>query len=945
MKKIISISLKDNFLKSVTENIIYKENCTDYSRICLVLSGKRPSLYLRKYLAMKIKSSFYPPVIFTINDFMKYITEKRFADIKYINELDGIWKLYNLLINKNFFHNKDETEDDFFKVYPWVRKIYGFINQIDTEDVSDNVLMNIQYNAELGYNVPDNINKLFLNIVDFRKELHEMFKKDQTYTRGYNYLKAKDICKDEKFEEFDRIYFAGLFALTGTEKAVIKTLLKEDIARLIWHGDPEDWGILNNLKVYFNEEIDMLNGSRSIKKKDVKIYSSFDYHSESEQVYRVLKNKKEIKSTAIVAPVNDTLFPLLSFVIDRLLFDKKIDKFNISLDYPVIKTALFTFLKSCINCQITSQYNKNLSKYYVETYLHLFDNPFIKNININEITIRDIIKKIKANFIDSESNLYNKAFISLNEVEDIFFDTQKDIINKLHKLLFIDLEKKLNLQDACECIENILDFILNNSEVRSYILSGEIFNLFFDNLNELKQSDFAKINLVNKSNQKGLWEFLLKMLEDLMIKFSTVPLQDLEIIGMLETRNLNFNHVLILDMQEGIVPVERKVDPLIPISVLKDIGLPSPEFQEEIYEYYFYRLIKNAEKVSLFYIDTPRMDRSRYIERIIWDHEKENRKLDVKKVDKIQYKIKLTGPLKENEIVKDEYIKKKLSSLIFSPSGIDAFLFCQIKFYYSNVLNLSIPESIDIDIDNTERGKIIHDILKSLFNIFKGKFLSNKDYEEIKVQFDKIFNNEFMNITSGEFYVFKKMAFIKLNQYLNKFVKNIDHEFKVIEVEKSLKSSYKIDNININLKGRIDRVDIERNNDIEEYIIIDYKTGDSKKRFEFKEDLIDESDVEKIRVNIKTFQPFIYIYMFLNNMKNLSIEHIDAKLLYLGDLKESLLLKSNKKYDKNEIYEYYNHLLKNVLKEIIDPDKPFIKYNKVECEYCEFSGFCRFKKY
>ncbi len=946
MKKIISISFKNNFIKIFTEQLLFREGIKDYSKICVVFPGKRPFLYLRKYLADKVKTSFYPPRMLSVNEFINYLTEKKYPELSIINEIDGVWGLYKIISETQFcgLFKEYYKDFDFLNVYPWVKKIYSFINQIDIEDIKNNVLKNLQDNAEIGYNIPKQINDLFLNIVDLRKKFHQWLEKNQLFTRGYSYLKARKIISNENLSEFNEIYFTGLFALTATEKQIIKKLLKENKAHLIWHGSPDKWGILKDLQNYFKEEIEYFKEKSNFQKQNIKIYSAFDFHSESQQVYEVLKQEKEIKDTVVVTPFHDTLFPLLSFAVDRILTEKKVDKFNISLDYPLSKTSLFFLIKNLIHCHISSRQKGSSIYYYTEAYLHFFNNPFIKNIQIKKIYVRDIIRKIKNILMNSDSPLYNKTFIKLDEIENALDKTNRENIKELHSVFFKGLEAASDLKDVCKCIEDILDYILKFSEVKSYILSGEIFNLLFDNLMKMQFNKFSSEIFSTYENRKKLLEFFLKLMEQNSLRFGTVPLQDLEIVGMLETRNLNFKNVLILDMQEGVIPVGRKIDPLIPVSILKDIGMPSLEFHEEIYEYYFYRLIENAETLHLFYLETPEMDRSRYIERIIWEKEKESKKLNVEKINKVKYKIRLMLNSQKDGIVKDKHIMKKIINMEFSSSVIDNYLFCPIKFYYRNILNLTIPETISVDIDASDRGKVIHNILKELFNKFKGRFINKNNYYEIWDEFQSIFKEQFKNkVHTGEYYLFKKMAFIKLKQFIDKNIKNMKYEFKTLETEKNLGSVYSFDDYNIKIRGRIDRIDKVRDDTREEYMIIDYKTGNSpaKKMFTYKPCLIKEQNVEIIREYIKSFQLPLYIYLYRLNY-DIPMELLNAKLIYLGDLKEELLLNIEKDLSKEDIFNYYNNLLQFIFCEIFNPEKPFVKYKDTDCQYCEYKPFCKF---
>ena len=123
------------------------------------------------------------------------------------------------------------------------------------------------------------------------------------------------------------------------------------------------------------------------------------------------------------------------------------------------------------------------------------------------------------------------------------------------------------------------------------------------------------------------------------LPFETKPIEDLEIIGVLESRNISFDTVIMLDVNEGIMPQAKKINPLIPLGIYDILGIPSPEYNEEIFRYYFYRLVRSARDVHLLYIDSEEKPRSRYIEQLIWEQERATQTINAIKVDKKTYKI------------------------------------------------------------------------------------------------------------------------------------------------------------------------------------------------------------------------------------------------------------------------------------------------------------------
>jgi hypothetical protein len=248
-----------------------------------------------------------------------------------------------------------------------------------------------------------------------------------------------------------------------------------------------------------------------------------------------------------------------------------------------------------------------------------------------------------------------------------------------------------------------------------------------------------------------------------------------------------------------------------------------------------------------------------------------------------------------------------------------------------------------LEIDALKRGTIIHDLLNEIFIPFQNKIISSSDYPDIKkaleMQVKKYFKE---NIHSGEDYLFQKILITKLNQYIYKFIKKINHKFKICETEITLKADYKLQKIDVPFKGRIDRIDQLYISEEPVRMIIDYKTGNSSQKFKYTDKLIEESNIEIIRKYIQSLQLPVYIYLYMQENPETKIEHIDAQLMFLGDLQQKSLLK-HKKLDKKEVYDYYLNILDAVLTDLFNGEKSFKKYNDTRCEYCDLQTLCKYK--
>jgi len=547
------------------------------------------------------------------------------------------------------------------------------------------------------------------------------------------------------------------------------------------------------------------------------------------------------------------------------------------------------------------------------------------------------------------STLKGQAYLSLHQIESdemLFTEMEqtfqlnkidiKKAIQSFHKIFIKNLESLQTLNQLCELLENLIEHILNHTPVRSYVLSGEVFNLFFQSIQEIKNSPFARETL----EKNLIFHLFIDYIDSQAIHFETKPLQDLEIIGMLETRNLNFKNVIFLDVQEGILPQEKKIDPLFPIDLYQIMGLPDDNQSQEMHRYYFERLIKSAETVHLFYIQNEDQQRSRYIEKIIWEHEKKSNKLNSLTVKKTIFPIQLAHTIsKEISVKKNHTLMDKLKKTRFSPTSLDSYLQCKLKFYFERILELDAPGEIAEMIAPDDRGTLIHSILKETFQLFVNKKISQNNYLNVRQHLEKIILKQFSaKPDTGEYYILKILTQYRLNKFLDMNIRQTP-VFTPVYLESRWEAVLQTTYHQISFKGYIDRIDRTAG----KYIIYDYKSGAGPKSDKI-DPTIDLTDIKQIRECIHSFQLPVYLYMFLNNNKEISLNDVEAKLVLLLDCQfYSLFPEDNKKIglSKKDLYDkFYMPALKTTIDDIMNPEEEFKKYDDTDCRYCAYTTIC-----
>jgi len=363
MGKIYSVGFDVDIIDFLTDSLL-KENASDIanlSSVAIVFPGRRPQFYLRKTLANRIKKAFFPPQIFSIEEFIQYLVKKIVqlnqgqGSYQPIGLIDACFLIDKIIQNLKLTYLDWQKQLEFEHFFLWARKIYQFLEELDKELVSERQLLDLQENAQIGLPLPDYINHLLENINQIHKEFHKALVSMRFTTSGFNYYKAAQSIDKICLDEFQKIYFVGFFGLNACEKRIIKHLLDKDLAILLWQRDEDRWSIFEELEEFFAIRPERIELSNSCAVRNnisngagpqIQIYEGFDIHSQMEGVKQVLLNIKDLEDTCVVLPQAGALMPLLYQAIPSNLTD-----YNISLGYPLRRTPIYALIDMIMQAQ------------------------------------------------------------------------------------------------------------------------------------------------------------------------------------------------------------------------------------------------------------------------------------------------------------------------------------------------------------------------------------------------------------------------------------------------------------------------------------------------------------------------------------------------------------------------------------------------------------------
>jgi CRISPR/Cas system-associated exonuclease Cas4 (RecB family) len=422
--------------------------------------------------------------------------------------------------------------------------------------------------------------------------------------------------------------------------------------------------------------------------------------------------------------------------------------------------------------------------------------------------------------------------------------------------------------------------------------------------------------------------------------FEGTPVKGIQVLGVLETRNLSFDHVFVLDVNEEVFPDTRKEDSLLPFKVREILGLPTYRDRDQLSTYYFETLWKGAQEVHLFFVENDQMEKSRFIEQLLWEKQKKDRVLKPEGYfQKVQYQVNLKNKVPK-EIHKTPEMVTFLRQALFSATALDTYLKCPQAFYLHYVLGLERKEEVSEGIERTEIGKFVHSVLSRYFGRRKGQRLrvSDIDLEEMDGLIEERFQSEYGTEPLGSAYLLKQQIKAHLADFLRKYTLPLlkEKNIHILEVEHSINTGY----AGFSLTGRLDH--IERRG--ETVCVVDYKTSSRPDGLRIRFDKLDFTKKESWREAIGSLQLPFYLLLY-SNAHGRAIEELEAMFLLLGRAVISRAIELTLFDSREGVKEKFEGLKKvilSLLQEIVDPSLPFNPTADLKhlCPACDFSHLC-----
>ncbi len=938
------------FLEELADKVVAQFGF-DFENVKFVFPNRRAGLFFRYYLSKLNDKPFFSPRITTINDYIS-----SYSSLKMAEPLELLFCLYRC--NQSVL-NRAETFDEF---YYWGEVLLGDFDDVDKYLVDAkmlyaNILEIKEIDALFNYLTDeqiavikrfwagfepetDGIRKDFLNTWHTIYLLYDAFTKQLT-DKGIAYegMIYRDAVNNIKLNgtgltDGDIVIFAGLNALTSAEREVLSVVSKTGKALFVWDYCSDFILDSQNKAGRFMQDNLAGFGAWYTPEKVQRLpqftlsAAATDMAQTRVASHYLSKYENADIETAVVLADEALLMPVLFGL------PEQVNQINITMGYPVKSSAAYALVENLCELQRHIRYENEVLFFYHKNVFSILRHPTVYKLQPTEI--ESIINKSIAE---------NRSFISslvLSEPGNfsVIFGHACNGGNLISWLLTV-----LQLVLGSGSDDNLDQLPENEALEREFLWA------IYDRLHKLND-----LLLKGEDIEAGLQvmhKIVRRNLESLKVPFSGEPLGGLQLMGILETRAVDFKNLLILSLNEGTLPSAMPANSFIPMNLRQGFGLPGIEHQDAMYAYYFYRLIQRAENVHLIYNASSEGiksgEPSRYVFQLKYGYRVH--------AEQFNPTFKVMPALVEPIIVRKT--QKVLDTLnqfkveggrVFSASALNTYIDCPLKFYFEKIEKAKISDELTEDVDARLFGNAFHKTMELLYTPFAGRMVTSEDLEQLlkaRFKIEDAVNKALSEVITGQTgtavalrgrWLIVKEVMLDYAVFMLKKDKEIA-PFDLLGLEDENKYAFNFNGKDrVNLYGIIDRVHQKENT----VYLVDYKSG---KRKSGKPDDLNTLFVSSAKRQSHWFQVLFYALIYSDKRKNAEIA---PELYYLPELftnfdpKVVLPESGGSAIITGNVFEKYQILLKNLLSELFDPAVSFVQTNDYTlCERCDYRSICQ----
>ncbi len=904
-----------SFISETLDDIL--QTTKSFENVVFVLPSQRAKVFVKQTFKDKITVGFLPEML-NIEQF--------------IHQISGVQKADNIQLLFHFYtiyKSVEKNPDSFGTFSTWALTVLQDFNEIDQHLINTKEIF--IYLRDIERLRKWSVKGTFKETELIKDHYFFLEKLNNYYTAFYQFLLDNNIGyqglmyreASKKVAAFlgkntdKKFFFIGFNALNKAEELLFQKVLENGNSEIYWDIDEAFFNSNHQAgkfirkykkewKYYEKNKLKSLGNTFSAPKK-IQVIGAAKNNTQIKYIGEILEEHPDFKNTALVL-ADETLLPI---TLNSL--PKNINAINITMGYPLKDIPTTSLLFSIFQLFVSQEklQKSSINEYYYKDVIRFFKHQSIYGLisNIDNFTA-EIAKE-------------NQTFISEKLLEK-FLENQTLEVKRVILNLFKTFDSVSNF------IERILDLInLLKEDVND--LEKEYLFRFYTVFTQLKtlQNEFEYF-----TDLKTLSLFFRQLIGSESLSFQGEPLKGLQLMGMLETRVLDFENIILASANEGVLPASSQQNSFIPFDVKVEFGLPTYREKDAIFSYHFFRLIQRAKNVFILYNTEHDVfgsgEKSRFVTQL------EMMRTDI--VHKIVSPKVVAQKTELKEITKNELVFERLKELAtqgFSPSSLTNYLYNPVAFYKQKILRIKEFDDVEETVAYNTLGTVVHETLDELYKPFIGQFLTADDILEMeKIANDLVVKHFKIQFKNGDLSTGKnRLIFEVANRFVANFLtqeklllKDKKNQLKIIATEENLSAEIEIDGIDFPIKihGNVDRVD-ELNGEIR---IIDYKSG-MVQSSELK-----VLDFEQLRAKeqYKAIQVLLYGFLFtksknFDNSKNLKAGIFSFKNLNQGFL--SINFSSNYRTPDftitEEKLEEFLVEIKKYIKEIYNPAIGFIE--------------------
>ena len=955
----------ETFLKQVAHDL-YNKTEGNFTKVAIVFPNKRASLFFNEYLAQESDCPIWSPTYVSISELFRQSSDLSIADpIKLVCDLykvfqkatgsketlDDFYFWGEMLIAD--FDDADKNMADTHALFSNLKDLNKLMDNYDFLEEGQKEALS-QFFHNFSINQVTELKQRFISmwnvLGDIYTEYKALLESQSIAYEGMLYMQVIEQLDVEALP-YNKYIFVGFNVLNKVEHTLFKKLNEAGKAMFYWDYDtfylnktPHEAGefIRRNLRDFPSELpasfFDNLN-----QPKEVTFIESPTENGQVRYLPQWIRENltSQEKETAVVLCNEALLQPVLHALPDN------VKHINITMGFPLSQTPAYSFVNALMELH-TSGYNPNNGRYLFAEVISVLKHPYTRQLSPEAEKLEQTLTR--------DNRFYPlPSELKQDNVLELLFTPRRNNLDLCSMLSEALKEVAVIYQQQAASHSDAFDQLYRESLFKTYTLVNR-----FHTLIESKE-----LNV-----QAGTFQRLLtRVMSSSSIPFHGEPAIGMQVMGVLETRNLDFRHLIMLSVNEGQLPKAGGDSSFIPYNLRKAFGMTTIDHKIAVYAYYFYRLMQRAEKVTLVYNTATdginRGELSRFMLQFLieWGYPVLRKQLEAAQSPQDSTPIIIEKTPDVMERMKSVFDIRNNPKALISPSALNCYLDCPLKFYYKYVALLSAPDEVTADIDSAKFGSIFHYAAEHIYKALTahGKLISKENLEtllkdEVRLQtyVDNGFKELFFNLPQNEQPEYNGIQLINsavIVKYIQQLLRNdlryapftfVGSEQRIFE---NIEICTSTGDIQSRIGGIIDRIDSKG----ESLRIVDYKTGG---------DADTPANVQSLFIPDKkrsnyVFQTFLYASIVCKKLREKNDSRLVAPaLLYIhraaSENYSPVIQMGEPRKPKEPVENFaqyegdFRENLKTLLEDIFNPDISFTQTEiEDKCAYCDFRALCK----